>query len=285
LSSRDDLLNEARTMAALEGHDNVVRVFDAGDWDDDFIYIASQPCLEGSLESLCDGGYCLDPATACRLISDACRGLEYMHQQGLLHLDIRPANILLSGSTPKIADFGLARWTGNADVPEVYAPHAAPEMLASYDGTKASDQYAMAMTLAHLLSAGAACNMPPDPHDVKAWRKWAPLQILDLNVPIKLKRVLDRATEYDPVGRYASVEDFKRAVDGATPAVSFRMVDQTHMQSKDGEWSITWSTNRRGWSVDTRYNGRRDKTKGATNVDESSATRHIVGLITTFASA
>lgn len=95
----DDVLSEARNLAALPEHDNVVRVVDAGDWDEDRVFIASDLCLGGTLADL-GGGGSLDPGQACELISHACRGLEHLHENGLLHLDIRPANILLSEGTP-----------------------------------------------------------------------------------------------------------------------------------------------------------------------------------------
>src|SRR4051812_42158614 len=59
LTNRDELMQEARTMAALPSHDHVVQVLDAGDWDPNHIYIASEACLDGSLERRAAGG--LDP--------------------------------------------------------------------------------------------------------------------------------------------------------------------------------------------------------------------------------
>ena len=174
VTDRDALLEEARTMAALDTHPNVVQVFDAGDWDADHVYIASEVCEGGSVEDLCSPG--LDPAAACALISGACRGLDFMHQEGLVHLDIRPANILLRDDTPKLADFGLARWLTDAQVPNVYAAHAAPEMLLNFSGTMASDQYAMAMTLAHALTDGAVCTSPPSPVTSGAWKGFPDLR-------------------------------------------------------------------------------------------------------------
>jgi serine/threonine protein kinase len=280
---RDDLLREAQAMAALDRHDNVVQVLDAGDWDADVIYIASEPCMDGSLDALSSGGG-LDPASACRYVSDACRGLEYMHSEGLLHLDIRPANILLSGDVPKLCDFGLARWTTNANVPAVYAPHAAPEMLATYNGSEASDQYAIAMTLAHVLSAGTACSAPPDPPDPKSWKKWAPLAALDINVPAKLTRILKRATSYDPADRYHSVEEFKRAIDGATPVVSFMPPDDGCMESSDGAWRIEWRQRRTGITVEVSSNGRKRGPLRLTDADENAFKKHVRALVTDFAS-
>jgi eukaryotic-like serine/threonine-protein kinase len=279
---RDDLLQEARAMAALAPHDNVVQVLDAGDWDSDTVYIASEPCTDGSLDSL-SSPIGLDPATACRFTSDVCRGLEYMHSEGMLHLDIRPANVLLSAGEPKLCDFGLARWTTNANVPSVYAPHAAPELLATYDGSEASDQYAMAMTLAHVLSGGAICSMPPDPPDPRLWKGWDPLGALDINIPAKLVRVLKRATSYNPTKRYKSVEEFKRAVDGAAPTTSFLPPRNDSVESTDGSWRIEWSSKRGGITVEVLCNGRRKNRMGIKGADDQVFRRHMHGLISEFA--
>lgn len=114
------VLEEAKKLAALPRHDNVVQVLDAGPWGDCAVYIASELCHEGSLADR--AGTPLDPATACGLVSDACRGLDHLHQHDLLHLDIRPANILISEGKPRLADFGLARWSDDADVEDWYGP-------------------------------------------------------------------------------------------------------------------------------------------------------------------
>ena len=249
---RDELLQEARTMAALDRHENVVQVLDAGDWETDLVYIASEVCRGGSLETMCaPPALPLDPATACSLISKALHGLDFMHREGLLHLDIRPANILLSDGVPKLADFGLSRWLTDAQVPKVYAPHAAPEMLRDYCGSHSADQFAAAMTLAHALTGGNACSMPPSPIDEKTWKAFPALRSsLGWNVPEKLTRVLVRATKFDPADRYTSIELFKRALDQATPAVSFMVAESNLMQSLDGEWSISWASRRSGWRVE-----------------------------------
>jgi serine/threonine protein kinase len=152
------LLEEGRRMAGItvNDNDNVVRVLDSGDWDEDHIFLALELCEGGSLEKRCDGRP-LDPQTACRYISDACRGLQHLHSEAMLHLDIRPANILLADGTPKIADFGLARPESDAGMGTFHLPLVAPEVIATRKGSAQADQFSMAMTLGYLLSGGTFC--------------------------------------------------------------------------------------------------------------------------------
>jgi hypothetical protein len=158
-------------------------------------------------------------------------------------------------------------------------------MLRDYDGTAASDQYAMAMTLAHLVTAGTVCAMPPDPADLKGWKSYPPLGLLGRNVPARLKGVIARATLYVPGDRYKDVEAFKRAVDKATPAISFAYIDQTTIQSTDSNWSIHWNEGRNGHNVEVRHNDRRDNRYAVRNVDEKAAMKHIGVLVAGFARA
>src|SRR5687767_10109621 len=88
-----DVLEEARKWAALPAHNNVVDVVDADLWDDRHVFIASELLTGGSLEAVTCSATS-NPTTACDLISQACRGLAHLRHHNLLHLDIRPANIL-----------------------------------------------------------------------------------------------------------------------------------------------------------------------------------------------
>ena len=281
-SGRDSLLQEAKLMAALDRHDHVVEVFDAGDWDADRVYIASEVCADGSLDALAGGE--VDPATACRVMSEACRGLVHMHAKDLLHLDLRPANILLQGATPKVADFGLSQWSRSAAVAQVYTPHASPELLDGHIGTKASDQYAMAMTMAHLLTAGGICtNAPLDQVNASRTGKWPDLSLIGDHVPAKVTKLIKRATAYNPDKRFPTIGDLEQAIDLASPAVSFRSVDQVTMESTDGVWKVHWSSKGAAHTIEVFRNGRRVTAKGAYNVTEQEAAPHRRRVVTSMA--
>jgi serine/threonine protein kinase len=274
----DAALAEARNLAALPEHEHVVRVLDAGRWDERTVFIASDLCMGGSLADQM-GNHPLDPATACSLVSDTCRGLEHLHQHGLLHLDIRPANILLTDDRPRLADFGLARWSHDAAVVDWYGPHAAPELVETGNATTASDIYSMGMTLMHLLTGGHGCRPFPVRTELvqaSADGEWPRLDELTPNVPRRVRKVIEAATQYDPDRRPQAVAEFKRQLDRATPTVSLMMVSDDEMRSTDGVWQISSDAGAGDrTAVEVRKNGRRVNARGATGLTSRQARRKV----------
>jgi serine/threonine protein kinase len=281
ISSPRELLSEASKLAALGEQDNVVRVYDAGEWDAQHVYIAYELCPNGSLEEKTASP--IDPATACSLISTVCRGLDHVHSQGLLHLDIRPANILLDGADrPKLVDFGLARWTHDAKVDTWYWPHAAPELVEFGTADIRTDVYGMAMTLAHLLTAGTICRpFPTGAALVQASSDgtWPRLDALPASVPSRLRKLLAAATSYRPDERPDSIERFKRLLDRAVPAVAFVAVSADEFVSHDGSWTITTINGKGGYSVQVNKNGRRTALRADAPLTLKQAAQHVERVI------
>jgi hypothetical protein len=103
-------LREARAAAALN-HLNVVAIHEI-DQDGDAWYIVMEWLEGGSAQDLLNSRGALAWPEATRVVAGACRGLAAAHAAGLLHRDVKPANILLArDGTAKLADFGLARPT------------------------------------------------------------------------------------------------------------------------------------------------------------------------------
>lgn len=266
VKNRDELLAEAKMLASLDGQENVVRVYDAGDWDDNHVYISSEFCSGGSLEARSKVAP-LDPGTASKYISEVCRGLDYVHRSGVLHLDIRPANILIGTDTsPKLIDFGLARWTRDPGIEEWYYPHAAPELVETGEGQVATDIYGAGMTLAHLLTGGAICRpfLSGIPLvEASANGDWPRLEELGPNVPKKLRKVIGTAVQYDPDKRQPSIEAFKKELDKATPAVAFSLGEDSVLTSTTGDWTISTIERKGTYDIEVRQKTRRKGALGA----------------------
>jgi serine/threonine protein kinase len=279
----EEVLGEARTLASLPEHDNVVRVTDAGEWERGRVYIASELCTGGSLEDLRD----LTPGLVCDLVSQACRGLAHLHHHRLLHLDVRPANILLNEGVPRLVDFGLARWVDEAEVHDWYGPHAAPELIESGTASPASDVFAMAMTTAHLLTGGDVCR--PFPTGVAlveacANGEWPRLHELPISVPTRVAKLLKAATTYDAAARPQDATAFKGRLDKVTPAVSFRAPDsQGTLVSGDGRWQIHQRRAGNGWLVEVTRDGRRRNGLAGQHSSKNASDKYLTKLVQAFA--
>src|SRR5688572_17538579 len=99
---------EARAAARLQ-HPNIVTIFELGEVDG-VLYIAME-LLEGSdLSQLMRPPERLSASHKLRLAIEICRGLDYAHKRGVLHRDVKPANVrVLNDGSLKIVDFGIAR--------------------------------------------------------------------------------------------------------------------------------------------------------------------------------
>lgn len=283
---RTEALDEARKLAALPPHDNVVKVTDAGIWDQDHVYIASELHRAGSLERLVDRRP-LAATRACELVSELCRGLEHLHHHNLLHLDVRPANVLLDETgAPLLTDFGLARWADRPGVDDWYWPHAAPELVEGGEGEPATDIYATGMTLAHLLTGGAICRPFPTEAaflQASADGDWPALDELGLTVPQRLKKVIQKATEYDTTKRPSTIGSFKRSLDKATPAISFVGQPGEIWESTAGEWRVEMIEDEGVFDVKVQRRGRRRKDLEAERLTRRQAESHVRGLLGRFA--
>ena len=109
-SFAERFVREARTLARLD-HPNIVRVYDFGHREG--VYYLVMEFVDGVTlrQAMAGGGF--TPAEALLMVPRICEALQYAHDQGVVHCDFKPENILLDRSgAPKIADFGLALLTG-----------------------------------------------------------------------------------------------------------------------------------------------------------------------------
>ncbi|MEW4569061.1 serine/threonine-protein kinase [Tautonia sp. JC769] len=235
---------EADTLRRLE-LPGVVRLLDAheaGGW----VFLVMEYLAGGSLEPRIDPS--LSPEAVARLVEQIARTVHSVHQSGLLHLDLKPSNILLSGGRdepldrvrPLVADFGLALPWGDAEAtwtmalgPRGTPSYMAPEQLVPERHTigPAADVYAIGAILYRMLAGRPPFLAATKLETYLHLRDREPVSVrrLNPNVPQALETICLACLRKSPGRRYASAEamadDLRRFLDGqpirqrATPNV------------------------------------------------------------------
>ncbi len=208
---RKRFLAEARTTARL-AHQNIVMAHDIGA-DGDRLFIVMELVEGGSIWDRMRETGPLTPLKALEVMAALLPALALAHEQGVIHRDIKPGNILVAkDGTYKLADFGIARVaetennqtrTGSLLGTPAYM---APEQ---WNGTKEldgrADLFAMAATLYSLLTL----QTPQDLHIPESQDE----QLRSLPEPIR--NLIARAVRYRPADRFSGAMDMLEAVHGA----------------------------------------------------------------------
>lgn len=163
-------LKEARTIAALS-HPNIIKIIDVFE-ENDTAYYVMEYLPGGSLKVLVQKTGRLDEERALTIIRDVGQALEYIHSNNILHLDIKPDNIMMrNDKIPTIIDFGISKRydeVGNqTSIMQVghsrgYAPIEQYKQGGLSSFTPATDVYSLAATLYYLLQG----HRPPEPRDI-----------------------------------------------------------------------------------------------------------------------
>jgi len=217
---------EADVVASLS-HPGICDVLEA-DFDGEIAYIAmrfvaGRPLHEAWREVAADR---VGVRRAMALIEHAARALHVAHEAGVVHRDVKPANVMVTPEgEPVILDFGLAREVGDASMTEPGAvfgtlDYMAPEQLADAPTPvdRRTDVHALAATLYELVTSVRPFAAPTREAVARRIRTDLPKDPRALNphVPADLAVVLAKALEKDPARRYptalAFAEDLRRVV-------------------------------------------------------------------------
>src|SRR5689334_10371848 len=152
---RRRFLREARAAGRMSSHPHVVDLFDAGVTGNGHPYLIMELCVGSYAERMKHDP--LGPAEARDVGIKIADALADAHMLGVLHRDVKPANILISRfGEPALADFGLAILTENRDVSitlDVLTPaYAPPEMFRHAPPSPGADVYGLCATLYALMS-------------------------------------------------------------------------------------------------------------------------------------
>lgn len=209
-------LQEAKAIAALGKHPCIVQIFEYSEYQGrNYFVLEFVGSNAAMLLKVNRNG--LVPDRAARIALDCAEALAHAHKAGILHRDVKPANLLLEidGSRAKLADFGVAHFFdvaagGAGNEPGGTPGYMAPEIIRGGVGDARSDVFSLGITLYEMLS-GRKPIEEKDPSLAMArmiQESWPPLRSLNPGVPGPLCALVDNALSKDPQNRLPSAEAF-----------------------------------------------------------------------------
>jgi DNA-binding beta-propeller fold protein YncE len=233
LSDRDDFrerfVRESRLAASLD-HPNVIPVYAAGE-QEGVLYIAMRFVDGTDLRGLLAAEGAFDPARAAGVVAQVASALDAAHERGLVHRDVKPANILVAarggGEHTYLTDFGLTKrtasdsgltaageWVGTLD-------YVAPEQVRGEQVDGRADVYALGCVLYELLTGQVPFERDDDIAKLWAHISDPPPSALDVapDTPRALADVAGCCMEKDPDDRFETADQMGRAALAAVPGL------------------------------------------------------------------
>jgi len=226
---RERFERESRLAASLD-HPNIIPVYAAGEHDG-VLFIVMRYVDGTDLRALLVSEGALDPARASGVVAQVASALDAAHERGLVHRDVKPANILVAarggGEHTYLTDFGLTKrtasdsgltaageWVGTLD-------YVAPEQLRGEAVDGRADVYALGCVLYELLT-----GQVPFVRDDDIAKLWAhisdpapsPIELAP-ETPRALASVTERCMEKDPGDRFQTAGDMGRAALASVPGL------------------------------------------------------------------
>jgi serine/threonine-protein kinase len=212
-------------LAARLQHPHIVTVYDSGEAVGQLWF--TMPFVAGeSLRDRLIREKQLPVEDALHIARDVAEALEYAHRQGVVHRDVKPENILLTGKHALVADFGIARALGGSEqsltgtgiaigTPAYMSPEQAS---GAHELDARTDVYALGCVLFEML-AGEPPYTGPTPQAIVAralTETPRPIHPIRAGVPEALDSVIATAMAATPADRYASAAEFGRALEPGT---------------------------------------------------------------------
>lgn len=219
---RERLMREAQAAATLS-HPNVVTVYDVGE-EGGTAYVVMEFVEGGTLDRvLAEPDVSRSASDLLKVLEDVAHALDYAHAHGIVHRDVKPANIFIQpDGGVKLGDFGIAKVTWSRTMTEtgtvIGSPHyMAPEQLRGERVTGRSDQFALA-AVAYTLLAGRK------PFDADTFASLASkilfeeppsLAVFGVRLPPEIEQVLRKGMSKDPAGRFVNCTEFVESLKDA----------------------------------------------------------------------
>ncbi|MBI4870495.1 MAG: serine/threonine protein kinase [Candidatus Riflebacteria bacterium] len=225
---------EAQILAHLS-HPNIVRVFDSGE-EEGYLYYVMELLNGRGLDQRTPAEVLgvprmeappFDLAEFKQVFVPMCRALQAIHEAGLVHRDVKPANILagVPERGPVLTDFGLALVSGAERLTETgmvvgTGRYMAPEQLSDTDPGLSCDLYALGMTMWEFTTGRVPFEDLHGPALLVARQTAQPpsVQRFQPEIPDDLAAVVDRCVQLAPGDRYPSARELEHALDKVSRA-------------------------------------------------------------------
>ncbi|MGI9597123.1 MAG: protein kinase domain-containing protein [Acidimicrobiales bacterium] len=222
---------ERKAMGRLSLHEGIVPVYSSGTTTHGEPYLVMPYYANGSLQDQINTG-AMEWQTAVSYVDVAAETIAAAHDEGVVHLDLKPANILLTNQgAPRIADFGIAKLTtgqgasaGTTGGAAFTPAYSAPETFLDGETGPPSDVYGLGATLWALLVGHPPFLTPGDDTNLMAVIGRVvnnPVGDLRHFTPAAICDVIERAMAKEPEDRYQTAREFslalKTAAAGASP--------------------------------------------------------------------
>jgi serine/threonine-protein kinase len=216
-------LREIRVTARLQ-HPHILTLIDSGEYSGVLYYV--MPYVDGvNLSEQIDVVGRFDLSDAVHIVDQVASALEHAHRLGVVHRDVKPANILLTGRHALLADFGVAlafrdsatdrvTESGHSPGTPVYMSSEQARGVRKIDGR--ADQYSLACVLFEMLTGEPLFTGSPQAVIARHARERPPsLRVLRPDVSEALESAMNWALAKEPRDRFKTVTDFAEAVRGA----------------------------------------------------------------------
>jgi streptogramin lyase len=217
-------VRESKAAASID-HPNVIPIYSAGD-EDGVLYLAMRYVDGDDLRTVIRHEGPLEPRRAAHIVAQVASALDAAHAAGLVHRDVKPANVLLArGDHAYLTDFGLTKQLGGESATRSghwvgTLGYVAPEQIRGERVDARADVYALGCVLFHALTGHAPFSRENDTATLFAHINDPPPSVRDSvpSLPGAFDAVLGRALAKDPDERYQSAGDLGRAALAAAGA-------------------------------------------------------------------
>ncbi len=224
LASQPDLVerfrSEAIVLAKLH-HPNIASLYGLHKHGDDF-FMAMEYVRGETLDATIRTSKQLAIPQASDVASSVLGALEYAHSQGIVHRDIKSANIILGPTGCKVMDFGIARVLGTDRRTRVgfvvgTIGYMAPEQIQGMDVDGRADIYALGVVLYEMITGRVPFEGESEWAVMQAQVQQMPVppRVFASHIPVSLENTVMRALAKQPQDRFQSAVEFQRAIQGA----------------------------------------------------------------------